>query len=340
MAMRELPLETGFRGAAEDATPAVVLGRDCVRFAESAPVLVTALETELLDGTIEMDLAVSGERSFPGLAWRVNGTTYESFFIRPHQVGNPDSVQYTPVFNAMSGWQLYTGRGHWAPVSFPLDQWFTLRVSFAGERGEAYVGDLDEPALVFSALKAPLTAGAIGILPGGSGVHIARFAYDRATPTLRGRPLPTEEIVPGTIPGWWVSALLAEGSPPDMGRDWSYHEAEASGLLNLSRVHPVGNRLNTVFARTTIQAAAAGTRTLQLGFSDRALVYLGGQPLFAANDTYRSRDYRFLGSIGYWYRLHLPLIAGDNELVIAVSEDFGGWGVMGRFTDGTGLTFG
>ena len=32
----------------------------------------------------------------------------------------------------------------------------------------------------------------------------------------------------------------------------------------------------------------------------------------------------------YWYTLDLSLEPGANELVFAVSESFGGWGVMAR----------
>jgi hypothetical protein len=53
----------------------------------------------------------------------------------------------------------------------------------------------------------------------------------------------------------------------------------------------------------------------------------------SGDDTYRSRDYRFLGSIGWYDTLFLPLISGDNDLVVAVSEDFGGWGVQARLAD-------
>jgi len=67
--------------------------------------------------------------------------------------------------------------------------------------------------------------------------------------------------------------------------------------------------------------------------------YLNGRPIFAGRDDYRSRDYRFLGSIGWWDTVFLPLAQGDNELVIAVSETLGGWGVQARFTDPAGLTF-
>jgi hypothetical protein len=306
-------------------------------FGEDAPVIVGQGNVALLDGTIEMDLAVSGERSFPGVAFRVRGQEYEAFFFRPHQVGNPDAVQYTPVFNGVFGWQLHTGNGFWAPVSFPIEQWFTVRVAFAGDRAEAYVDDMTTPAIVFGRLRTSVAEGGVGILPGGPGVHVARFAFDPARPELRGRKPPPDEMAQGTVPGWWVSNLVAEGTHPSGARGWVFFEAEPGGLLNLARVHPLGNRLNTVFASTIVTANAAGLRAMDFGFSDRAVVYLNGQPLFAGRDDYRSRDYRFLGSIGYWSTLYLPLQQGDNELVVAVSETFGGWGLQARFRDPSGL---
>ena len=310
-----------------------------MRFDERTPTVVSVGDVTLRDGTIQLDLALSGARSFPGLAWRTGGDTYESFFVRPHQSGNPDAVQYTPVFNDVSGWQLYTGAGFWAPIELPLGRWFSLRVCFAGDRGEAYIDDMDMPALVFSRLRLPVATGAIGLLASPDGVVYSNFAYDPAAPALRGAPPPVEELQQGTVPGWWISNLVAEGVAPATARRWTYLEAEPSGLANLARIHPLGVTLNTVFARTTLVTHSAGIRALDIGFSDRAVVYLNGRPLFAGRDDYRSRDYRFLGSIGYWDTVFLPLAQGDNELVVAVSESFGGWGVQARFQDPTGITF-
>ncbi|HEY8238784.1 MAG TPA: hypothetical protein VIF63_05055, partial [Candidatus Limnocylindrales bacterium] len=57
------------------------------------------------------------------------------------------------------------------------------------------------------------------------------------------------------------------------------------------------------------------------------------------DDTYRSRDYRFLGSIGWYDTVYLPLHEGENDLAIAVSEDLGGWGIQARLDDLDGLDF-
>jgi len=331
MTMRELPIVGG--------TPTDHLGRDCVAFPAGSDVVTSIAEIGLADGTIELDLAVSGQRSFPGLAWRLNGATYESFFVRPHQMGNPDAIQYTPVFNDVSAWQLYHGDGFWSPTRFPLNEWFTIRVAFAGDRGEAFVADMTTPALVSDRLRVPVESGAVGILPGGAGVYIARFAYDDAPPQFVGRaPAPPTRDA-NAIATWSVSKPVAEGAALATATGWQALETEPSGLANLACLHPVTEERNTVFARSAIRASQAGVREMDLGFSDRAVVYLNGRPLFRGDDTYRSRDYRFLGSIGYYVTLYLPLDQGENELIVAVSESFGGWGLQARFHDPSGLSF-
>jgi hypothetical protein len=315
--------------------PAAHLGRECFRV--ECP-LATVNDLEPTDGTIELELAVGPERGFPGVVWRLrDDENYESFFVRPHQVGNPDAIQYTPVFNDISSWQLYHGDGFWAPVAFPIGEWFSIRVVFAGTRADVFVAD--EHALRVRELKLPTGAGRIGIATGGAAIHVARFSYDPAAP-LEPAPPPLASV-DGIVPAWDVSDPFPEEeldlSAP---RTWTQLAAEPTGLANLARVSGIRDGRNTVLARSTIRSDRATTALLEFGFSDRAVVHLNGRPLYRGDAGYRSRDYRFLGSIGWWDTLYLPLAAGNNELVVAVSEDFGGWGVQARFPDPSGLAFG
>ncbi len=322
------------------------LGRRCVRVEDFAPVFT---DVELEDGTIEVDLAVGSERAFHGVVWRAQDVeNYESFFVRPHQAGNPDAIQYTPVINDISSWQLYHGPGFWAPISFPIDEWFRIRVAFAGRRAEVYVAATDEPVLEIGELKLPPRPGRIGILVGGAPVHLADFRYERG-PVVFRRPAPAP-VVPleGVVRAWEVSDAFPEeelGPLPalDPGlvarRQWTEVVGEPSGLVDLSRVNGVRDSKNTVLARAVVRSAVAQTKLLRFGFSDRAVVYVNGRALYRGDDGYRSRDYRFLGSIGYYDSLHVDLEEGANELVVAVSEDFGGWGVQARFDDLGGLDF-
>lgn len=302
-------------------------GRECLALDGVGSVLA---DVELADGTIEAELAVEAERSFHGLVWRHGDVHHESFFIRPHQVGNPDAIQYTPAFHGVSSWQLYHGDGFWAPVRFPLEEWFALRVVFRGRRAEMYVGDRERPCLL-ATLRVE-SGGRFGLSVGGPGLRVAGFEWSDET-AFASTPLPPGPHAEGVLREWEVSQAFPERElETSIGAShaWTAIEAEPSGLLDLARVQGLVGDRNTVLARTTIAAEEAGPRLLELGFSDRAVVVLNGRRLFRGDDSYRSRDYRFLGSIGWHDALYLPLQAGENELVVAVSEDFGGWGVQAR----------
>ncbi len=324
-----------------DATRVTHLGRECLCFADGV-LSPDAAGVDLEDGVLEVDLLVPRERSFHGLRWHVRGEDCESFFVRPHQAGNPDAIQYTPVSHGISSWQLYHGPGFWAPITFPIETWFTVRIVVAGPRADVYVDDLAKPVLAIGRLRQRVRSGGIGLQVGGPGLHVARFAFSREPLPLVGAPVPEPPVDPRAVARWDVSdpfpELLVAGAlelPASVvsDRTWTTLAAEPDGLADLAMVNGLHGDRNTVLARTVVRSHAARVRTLEVGFSDRAVVFLNGRAVFRGDDAYRSRDYRFLGSIGYWYTLHLPFEAGDNELSIAVSENFGGWGVQTRFTD-------
>ena len=315
--------------------------RTCLLFGDAFAV-VTANGIDLEDGVIEADLTVGRARSFHGLVWRAQDhENYESFFVRPHQMGNPDSIQYTPVNNGLSSWQLYHGEGYWAAVDFPFDEWFTIRIAFTGPSAEIFVADLSTPVLRIPELKREPASGSVGFLVGGPELRIARFAYSGESSLEPGQQ-PQEDLATGAIREWEISEPFPE-SPRDESnhlpaglldeRTWTPLRVDRTGLADISRLHGIRDGRNTVLARATIASDEEKTVAMDLGFSDRAKVYLNGIAVFSGDETYRSRDYRFLGSIGYWHRLYLPVSAGHNELVIAVSEDFGGWGIQARFPE-------
>ena len=87
-----------------------------------------------------------------------------------------------------------------------------------------------------------------------------------------------------------------------------------------------------------VRAATAGLRRFDLGFSDVATVFLNGRPLFRSDAHYSYDNPRQEGLIHYGQAtVYLPLEKGDNDLAVLVSDDFGGWGLMGRFPDTAGL---
>jgi hypothetical protein len=348
MTLRSVPLDALRPSPNVRARAETWNGRPCLRLDSEGPNALVTAEIDVQDAILEADVAVSPVRAFHGIAWRVRGQEeYEAFYVRPHQAGNPDAVQYTPVFHGVQAWQLYHDEHAWAALPFPIGEWFTIRAVYAGGRAEVRTGPGDDACLAIGELKVPPAAGALGLQVGGEGYRVARVAWAPATEAdLSGPPSSPPPAEPGVIEAWMVSDAFAEGEVAGLAtvapsvlaaRTWTRLESERSGLANLARVNGLRDERNTAWARVGMRSTSVRRVALDIGFSDRAIVFLNGEPLFAGSDGYRSRDYRFLGSIGWFDTVHLPLRAGDNELLVAVSEDFGGWGLQARLPDPEGI---
>ncbi len=307
-------------------------------------------DADFTDGVIEYFCAFPETRAFVGATWRVqDAANREEFYIRPHQSGNPDANQYTPVFNGLTAWQLYHGEGYGAPVDYAFDTWIPVRIVVAGDQAEVYIGDLEIPALFIDDLKRETAAGGVGL--GVANFGAARFADFRyesvGNPKLKGRVERERTASHGTVRTWRVSAPFAEKAVAESfelseslkeDQTWTTMETEATGLGNLSRTHPLTREANTVFAKITVISDRGQSTKLAFGYSDRVRVFLNDRLLYTGNNGFRTRDYRYLGTIGYFDAVTLPLEKGKNELWLAVSESFGGWGVQAAFEDPDGLT--
>jgi len=306
-------------------------------------------DSALRDGIIEFDIAFPEDRNFVGAIWRLQkGQNFEDFYMRPHQSGNPDANQYTPVFNGVSGWQLYQGEGYAAPVEYRFNEWLHVKIVVSGSQGEIYIGEGDEPALVMHELKRPVASGKVGLKAGNRAVtHFANFSFQAVeNPPLKGSPQHPEPAPEGTVMAWSVSSSFAERDLEDKydladsqteGLSWKVLDCESTGLANLARIQGVTPEANTAFAKITIISDRAQVKRMRFGFSDSVKAYLNGRLIFAGTDPYRSRDYRFLGTVGFFDELYLSLEEGKNELWMAVTESFGGWGIKARFEDVEGI---
>ncbi len=318
------------------------LGEQALRLKGASAMLS---DTALRNAIIEFDIAVQEERGFAGVVFRANGADYEHFYIRPHQSGNPDANQYTPVFNNLTGWQLYHGEDYAAPTQYRYDSWMHVKLIIAGGEARVFI-DSDESLLRIADLKHGDITGGIGVNSSGfSTAHFANFSYTEL-PDAYAFPASgksTSVIEPNVIRHYQVSApfdddTLTESVDLRSVENWRSVETEASGLLNLARYSGLSDSSDTVFVRARIEADKAGLKKLSIGYSDRATLFLNGTALYSGDKTYQTRDYRYLGSIGLFDDVYLPLRRGENELWIAVSENFGGWGVLAKFADMEGIT--
>jgi len=313
------------------------LGRPCL---EGSAILAGV---EFTDGVIEVDLAVSGARSYPGIVFRrQSATDLERFYVRPHRSNGAfsDALQYTPVFNGIAGWQLYNGSGFTNYVTMPSDEWVHLKLEVKGTQARVFVGDGDAPDLVIHELKHGRSKGEIGVMgPKDGTAFFSNFSF-RADDGLAFDPPPEIAAPIGMMTDWELSQSFdyskidIEESPDQQGMKdfvWQKVTGEQSGLVDIARfVKRTPGEPDFVWARRTLHAEDDEAGKLELGYSDYVSVFLNGQLLYLGNSAYRSRSPEFAGIVGLNDTLYLPLKKGDNELLLLVGESFGGWGFMAR----------
>jgi hypothetical protein len=357
---RPLPFDAANWKLSGDATIGTYLGRPALRMSRGG---AEARNVAFRDGTLDFDLAIGTHRNFPIVELRKTGEgDYEEFYVRTHKSELPDAVQYVPAWQGVGGWQLYHGPGFTAKATFPRDRWFPVRIVLSGTKAAVFVGDVAEPQLVVSRLRREPLAGGLAfeaLLPTGAAPE-GYVATNISNVVLRPGFVPydfsrvsdVEPSPPGVVAEWQLSAAFAPPAGPIREKTlaaaskagvWKTVEAEPSGLVVFERwiERPDEKKVErpAALARIRIEADEATTKAFRFGWSDEVTVFLNGRPLFSSDATYSFDNPRRQGLIGLWQgTVYLPLQKGSNELVLAVADVFGGWGVMGQFENPTGIT--
>jgi hypothetical protein len=315
------------------------------------------LDEKFLNGIIEFDLWLTEKTTFSGCFFRMTSPgNYEELYLRPFLSGFPDAYQYTPVFNNDPGWQLYhdqydqDNNGVWKPrgkpvgynglITYKLNQWMHVKLVVNGKQAELYLDNNDQPTAFIRELGMKTAAGAVGLTSSATAAWFANFTVAHIdNPELKAKEPANLVTPPNTIMNWDVSAAFKEDRIKNLTRleskfldgfNWRSVTAEASGVVNLARVSRPTDSTNTILVKLTINSDKRQIKRLDLGYSDRIRAYFNGQIIYSGNTAFRSRDFRYLGTIGYFDALYLPLDKGENTVILAVSESFGGWGIMGK----------
>jgi len=305
------------------------------------------------DGTIEFDVETVGVRSFVYIVFRMESTgEYEDLYFRAHKSKHPDFIQYSPVYRGESNWQLYHDERYTAAAPMPANEWVHIKVVVSGPQAAVFVGETDAPQLViplardpqpgFVALRSNVPAGPEFE---GPATHFANFELKPGEVDFDFSDPPRPEVPVGLVTEWQVSDTFEapEGAVTSYKepKAWTPVSADDSGLLVLLKhvSRPDGVRRSSVFAKVDLRAQGARTAQLDLGYSDEVSVFLNGRLLFSADDSYVFNLPRRQGLIGLGQStFYLPLEDGDNEVVLAVTDRFGGWGLMGRVNPSDGVT--
>ncbi|HKJ03743.1 MAG TPA: hypothetical protein VJ997_14850 [Longimicrobiales bacterium] len=321
-------------------------GRQVILLGRGSQVVRTDLDFS--SGTIDFDLAADDATLFAGLVFRGAGTgDFENVYVRPYNSEEWNAVQYNPSLKGGSTWQLYPEFN--APAEIPRNRWIHIRVDVDGPRARFWVGDAAGPTLVVERLRADSRHGPVGFWATNGQSEEPTVAISNVV--VRPRTVTTAdaawraEPASGTLTAWSVSDPV--DAPADGPVRWipearGFRDAwaEEDGLVNLTRVvgPPDGGR-KTVVARTHVHADEARVVPVDLGYSDDVTVFVNGAPVYSGHGGWSARYEGFFGALRTGFETAwLPLRAGDNEVVLAVSDALPfGWGFKARLGEAEGV---
>ncbi len=311
-------------------------------------------DVTLQDGTIDVDVQVTRQRTFVYLIFRRQADgEQEEFYLRPHKSTLGDAVQYCPAFQGSAAWQLWHGPDGTASPEIPDGRWLHLRAVLKGTQAAFFLDDMTKPVLVVPRLGRTPAAGGIALRgfvafessPDFVSARFANLVVRKDVVEYAFPPVVAPSPKPGIVTAWSVGPFFAPGTGAIEALPAAGPAVRATatpdGLVNLHEHVKVPRDVKRVAttARLTVKATHAGPRRFNLGFSDEVSVFLNGQLLYAGNARYSYNQPRREGLIELEQAaLWLPLRAGDNEIAVTVADSFGGWGLMGQFPDASGLT--
>lgn len=294
------------------------------------------------NGTIAVDIYANTKRSFAGITFRKKNETFEEVYIRMHKSGLLDALQYNPIFNMESNWQLYPE--HQSTIITKTEGWNTLKVVVNDGMAEIFVNG--KSAMIVPDLKTGHKEGNIGLFA----LFENRFANFRVS-TLSSMNKPTiekEDAIEGLITEWKLSkpATYDPESLPGDVRNIPYltkGQTDVSGLLTISKyvTKPSrgkyrGNDEDYVVVGTTINSIEEGQKQFYFDYSDRIMVYLNGELLYSGNNAFRFKNRQYQGHLRLeTHMVTLQMKKGSNELQCVVIERANGWGLMGKVIDST-----
>jgi len=310
---------------------------------------VTLNDTYFLNGSIEFDIYLTDKQAYPGVRFRIfDDYNMESFYLRSHLSGRPDANQVAPVINGITAWQLYFGPSYSFPYKYKVNAWTHVKLVINEKQAQVYLDYAEKPNLSWNLKHTPIK-GKLRLVSMFAPIHFANFRINKNEMAMVD--FDTSEIVPieRIINEWVISDKFEEkllDVPQQLKtiidqRTWNNKiKVEDNRAANISRKVVLRDKQpgNTVFAKLIVESEIDQIKLFEFGYSDRVVVILNGQPIYRGTNKWRSRDYRYLGTIGLFDAVYLNLKKGENTILLAISEDFGGWLVTGRFENEKNIT--
>jgi hypothetical protein len=310
-------------------------------------------DIQFANGTIEFDATPlnAANSFFVGIYFRHRDSLEsECVYLRvgkKNSLKENDAIQYAPVLQGNLIWDVM---GHYqGPARIYNDKPNHMKLVIAGNQMKVYVNDLKTPSLEIPILEGNTRTGSIAL---EGYVEFANLVIKpNATEGLsfaRGADLTNHDA--NYIRKWNVSEPQPFADGKELGGEhlptdktvWDTISAERRGFINLSRRYGFdrsGRRM--VWLKMKIVSEKEHKNKLELGFSDDVWVVINGRLLYMDKNMYQHPIRKYpAGRISIENTsFDLPLKQGDNELLICITNDFYGWGIIARLRSLEGIDF-
>jgi hypothetical protein len=173
-------------------------------------------------------------------------------------------------------------------------------------------------------------------------------AVDGLSPEAAKDPMEGDR---GLVRNWRLSAVsaLPKGKEPlysempDASQQWQPIRTERRGLVNISRVFgkPLPEPTRALaWVKTTIASDRKQAKKVEIGWTREMWVFVNGKLVYADKNFFEADEARktpdgrcSLENASFT----LPLEAGDNEVAVAIANNYWGWGMMLRLPDAEGV---
>lgn len=302
------------------------------------------------NGTVEFDADPAAMGA--GLAFRMQGLeSLELLYFRPQEdcSTKPDCLQYAPFTHQILLWDLFPQYQGSAPLRPHV--WNHVKVVISGRRMNVFVNGATSPTLAIPSLQADTQDGKMALIGPGA------FANFKVTPDAVEGLASEEEVDPSSsdrrlVRHWQLAPFseLPDGKEPTMAdlpkstADWRALDAERGGLVNVTRVYGLPVKRPTrsfTWLKTTLTSTKAQSQTVAFGWSREVWVFVNGERVYADKNLFqppsarKPPDGRLSLQNGSFV---LPLKAGDNEIAVALANNFYGWGLILRLENLDGIT--
>jgi hypothetical protein len=231
---------------------------------------------------IQAEVAVPGPYGFIGLVFGARDSqNYELVYISPGIDSGIGEIQYDPIMNGSSTWQIYNGPIYQATARFPAGEWVKITMDVQPYGAAIYVGDETHPQLVISNLQHGRSIGRIGFW-GNLPSYICNFSVEEIhpVPMARGRVDLQQLAEDSFITEWMVSKLYKSEQLSEPLSEWTKAIVEENGTLNLNRIYSATEKDSAVQAKFVFSLPEETESLLSIGFSDQIRLWINEEEVY------------------------------------------------------------